>query len=279
MVTFKGKQVTLVGRKLKTSTFAPNFKVVSKDLKEVGLSNYKNKIKVITTFLSLDTPVCDLQVKEFNKKASEFDVEMLGISKDLPFAQSRFCESFNIKNMTLLSDYKSSSFGINYGLLVKELNLLARAVIIIDKSDVVRYVQIVDELTKAPDYEKVLSSIKEVIKNPASKEAKEANRCLPCEGGVKKLSKEKIDQLMAQAKDWELVEDRKIVREFKFKDFLETKYFLDLVALLSEEEGHHPSFTMTFNTLKISLTTHASGGLTDNDFIMAKMISEMYGKS
>ena len=279
MISFKGKQVTLVGRKLKTSTFAPNFKVVSKDLKEVGLSNYKNKIKVITTFLSLDTPVCDLQVKEFNKKASEFDVEMLGISKDLPFAQSRFCESFNIKNMTLFSDYKNSSFGINYGLLIKELNLLARAVIIIDKSDVVRYVQIVDEQTKAPDYEKVLSSIKEVIKNPTSKEAKEANRCLPCEGEVKKLSKEKIERHMAQVKDWELVEDRKIVREFKFKDFLETKYFLDLVALLAEEEGHHPSFTMTFNTLKISLTTHASGGLTDNDFIMAKMISEMYGKN
>ncbi len=277
MVTFKGKKMTLVGRELKLSTLAPDFSVVTKDLEEVHLLDLGKKVKVFTTFLSLDTPVCDLQVKEFNKKALDFDVEMIGISKDLPFAQRRFCDSFNIKNLKILSDYKNSSFGINYGLLVKELNLLARSVIIVDKSNAIRYIQIVGELTNAPDYEKALKALEEVIKKPNSK-VEERIKCKPCEGG-EKLSKEMINKYLSAVKDWKLVEDRGIVREFKFKDFTEAKYFLDLVSFLAEEEGHHPSMTIAYNILKISLITHAAKGLTENDFLMAKMIGELFEKN
>jgi len=281
-ITFKGNLLNLAGRSLKINSLAPDFKVTSSDMKEATLSDFKQKIKVITTFPSIDTPVCDLQVKEFNKKATGFspDVVVIGISKDLPFAQSRFCESNNIKNVVILSDYKTSSFGINYGLLIKELNLLARSVLIIDKNDVIRYFQIVEELTKSPNYEETLSHLKEVISNPKSSKSEELpSHCKPCEGEVPSLPKDKIERLLAQHRGWELVEDKKIIKKFKFKDFVEAKYFLDLVSIIAEEQGHHPTLTLIYNVLKVTLTTHAADGLTENDFIMARNIDQLNGGS
>lgn len=281
IVTFKGKPVTLAGRLLKIGDRAPDFRVISSGLKEAGLSAFKDKIKVITTFLSLDTPVCDLQVKEFNKEAAGFssDIIVLGISKDLPFAQKRFCQMNNINNAITLSDYKFSSFGINYGLLIKEMNLLARGVVILDKNDIIRYIQIVEELTNAPDYKDVLKNLAEIIKNPVlpTKEELPA-KCKPCEGGILPMPKDKIEKLLAGYRGWELIEDKKLVKEFKFKDFTEAKYFMDLVAILAEEQGHHPAITIIYNKLKITLITHAAGGLTENDFIMAKIIDELQGE-
>lgn len=280
-ITFKGNPMTLAGRLLKIGTKAADFRVISTESKEVRLSDFKDKIKVITTFLSLDTPVCDLQMKEFNKRAAEFssDIIVLGISKDLPFAQRRFCQVNNINNAVTLSDYKFSSFGINYGLLIKEMNLLARAVVILDKNDVLRYIQIVGELTTAPDYEDALKSLREIIKNPALAVKEELPaRCQPCEGAVAALPKERIGKLLAGYRGWELVEDKKLVKEFKFKDFVEAKYFTDLVAIIAEEQGHHPTITIVYNKLRITLTTHAALGLTENDFIMAKIIDELGGE-
>ena len=167
-VMFKGNPMTLVGRTVKEGGPAPDFKVVDAGLKDIGLADFKGKIKVITFFPSLDTPVCDLQVKEFNKRASALssDIVILGLSKDLPFAQKRFCSDNEIKNIKVLSDYKYSSFGTNYGLLVKELNLLARGVLIIDKNDILRYFNVVDELTTPPDYDDALRALEIVTKNP-----------------------------------------------------------------------------------------------------------------
>jgi thiol peroxidase len=158
IVHFKGNPLTLVGRVLKNEMPVPDFRVTSQDLKEITLADYRGKIKILTSFPSLDTPVCDLQVKEFNKRASHLsgEVVIVGVSKDLPFAQKRFCTEYDIDSVTVVSDYKTSSFGINYGLLIKELNLLARSVVIVDKNDYLRYLQIVDELTTPPDYEDVL---------------------------------------------------------------------------------------------------------------------------
>ena len=277
-VAFKGDPLTLVGRVLKIKTLAPDFKVTSQDLKEVTLLDFKDKIKVVNSFPSLDTPVCDMQVKEFNKRAlgSSIEIAILGISKDLPFAQKRFCEAFEIKNLSVLSDYKTSSFGINYGLLIKELNLLARAVLILDKKNIIRYVQIASELTKPLDYEEALSQLESVIQNPVLVAKEELpSHCKPCEGGTPPLPKEKIEKLLAQYRGWQLIEDKKIVKEFKFKDFLEAKYFLDLISVIAEEQGHHPSFTLIYNKLKVTLTTHAAAGLTENDFIMARYIDEV----
>lgn len=182
-ITFKGEKMTLVGRLIRIGRPAPDFKVTSQDMMDVSLSGYSAKIKVITTFLSLDTPVCDLQVKEFNKRSSQLspEVTILGVSKDLPFAQKRFCSANDIKNVVVLSDYKYSSFGINYGLLIKEMNLLARATLILDKNNVLRYVDIVEEATNPPDYEKALGALKEVIDNPAKtiKETGLRAKCVP----------------------------------------------------------------------------------------------------
>jgi thiol peroxidase len=277
-ITFKGNPMTLVGRVLRTGMTAPDFRVTSQDSKDVSLSDFSGKIKVITTFLSLDTPVCDLQVKEFNTRASNLseEVVILGISKDLPFAQQRFCESFEIKNIIVVSDYKTSSFGINYGLLIKEMNLLARSVIILDKNNNVRYIQIVPELASPPDYQAALSKLEEVSKNSYSLgQETMPDHCQPCEAGAPPLPKEKIVKLLAGLRGWDLVEDKKLVKEFTFKDFVEAKYFVDLVSLLAEEQGHHPTMTISYNKVRITLTTHAASGLTENDFIMARFIGEI----
>lgn len=279
-ITFKGNPLTLVGRAIKEGQSAPDFKVTAQDLKEVGLADFSGKVKILTSFPSLDTPVCDLQVKEFNHQAAGISAQtiIVGISKDLPFAQKRFCDTFEIKNIRVLSDYKTSSFGINYGLLIKELNLLARSIIIVDENDTLRYIQIVPELTTSPDYTAALSALESVIKQPApgARQGLPA-KCKPCAAGTPPLPREKIEKLLAQYRGWELIDEKKLVKEFKFKDFLEAKYFLDLISVIAEEQGHHPTLTIIYNKLKITLTTHAAGGLTENDFIMAKIIDESGG--
>ena len=277
-ITFQGNPLTLVGRMPKIGMPAPDFVVTSQDMKDVRLADFTGKIKLISSFPSLDTPVCDLQVKEFNKKASGLgpDAAVIGISKDLPFAQKRFCHENSITNETVLSDYKTSSFGLNHGLLIKEMNLLARSVRIIDKNDVLRYVQLVPELTKPPDYDAVLKALADVVKSPAmAVGAGLPARCTPCEGGVAPLPKAKVETLLAQYRGWQLVEEKKLVKEFKFKDFAGAKYFLDCVSVIAQEQAHHPTLTLIYNKVKVALTTHAAGGLTDNDFIMAKIIDEL----
>jgi thiol peroxidase len=277
-VNFKGAPLNLAGRVVMEGGRAPDFRTVNSGLQEIGLSHFKGKIKAITSFPSIDTSVCDAQVKEFNKRAIGLASEavVIGISRDLPFAQKRFCDGFGIKNVTFLSDYRLSSFGINYGLLVKELGLLARAVIIIDKNDYIRYIQIVEELTAPPNYEDAIKNLSEVIKNPVYAVKEELPlKCRPCEGGVSPLPKEKVEILLVEHRNWQLIEDKRISREFKFRDFTEARYFLDLVSVIAEEQGHHPTLTLTYNKLKITLATYSAGGLTENDFIMAKIIDEI----
>ena len=166
IVKFKGTPLTLIGKQAKVGKRAFDFKLISQDLKIVKLSDFKDKIKIINFFPSLDTPVCDLQVKEFNQRAAKLspDIVIIGVSKDLPFAQARFCSVNEIKNEIVLSDYRFSSFGLNYGLLIKELNLLARGTIIIDQSQRIRYIQIVDEITHSVNFEEVFSALADLLK-------------------------------------------------------------------------------------------------------------------
>lgn len=276
-ITFKGNPLALFGRVVKIGDPAPDFRVTSQDMEEIRLGNFSGKIKVISSFPSLDTPVCDLQVKEFNKRSAGFssDVVVIGISKDLPFAQKRFCGEHDIKN-PIASDYKYSSFGLNYGLLIKDLNLLARAVTIVDRSDIIRYSSIVPELTTPPDYEDALKNLAQILKSgpfkPGRGEGALPSRCTPCERGTPPLPQKTVETLFAQYRGWELVEAKKITKEFKFKDFADAKLFVDAVSVTAEEQGHHPSVVLSYGKVRISLTTHASGGLTQNDFIMAKII-------
>ncbi|MDP3786095.1 MAG: 4a-hydroxytetrahydrobiopterin dehydratase [Candidatus Omnitrophota bacterium] len=116
------------------------------------------------------------------------------------------------------------------------------------------------------------------MKSPASSARQgRPSKCVPCETGTPPLPKEKIDELIKGAAGWQLIEDKKIQKEFKFSDFAEAKYFLDIVSVIAEEQGHHPTMTIIYNKVKMTLTTHASGGLTENDFIMARIIDGIGG--
>ncbi len=161
-VTFKGNPLTLIGPEIKAGDKAPDFKLLAKDLTEVTLAASKGKTRLISVVPSLDTPVCEAQTKRFNEEASKFpsNVAVYTVSMDLPFAQNRFCTAQHTDKVTCLSDHRETSFGKNYGVLIKELRLLARSVFIIGPDDKVQYAEVVKEVTQHPDYEKALNSLK-----------------------------------------------------------------------------------------------------------------------
>jgi len=164
IVTFKGNPLTLTGSEIKVGDKAPDFTVLNGELKETGLKDFAGKVKVISVTPSLDTPVCDLQARMFNSEAAKLpaDVVVLNISMDLPFAISRFCTSAGIDKVKALSDHRDASFGNGYGVLIRELRLLARSIFIIDKDDVIRYIEIVPELSNEADYERALEELKKI---------------------------------------------------------------------------------------------------------------------
>jgi len=166
VVKVKGNPVTLLGEEVKLGQKALDFRALNTNMEEVLLSSFKNKIKLIASVPSLDTPVCDLEIKRFNDEASRLskDLVIIFISMDLPFAQKRFCQANNIKIVKTLSDHRDADFGQKFGVLIKELRLLARAIFILDKNDIIKYVQVVPELTSPPDYETALSSLRNIIK-------------------------------------------------------------------------------------------------------------------
>ena len=164
-VALKGSPVTLVGAEVRTGQRANDFNVVDNELKEKTLADFKGKIKLIASVPSLDTPVCDSEIKRFNDEASKLseDLVIIFISMDLPFAQKRFCGEFEINKIKTLSDHKTASFGINYGVLIKELRLLARAIFLIDKDDNVAYVEYVKEVAMPPNYDAALTAVKKLV--------------------------------------------------------------------------------------------------------------------
>jgi thioredoxin-dependent peroxiredoxin len=128
------------------------------------LSSYRGKICVLSSVPSLDTPVCDLETRRFNEEASRLGTEILilTISMDLPFAQKRWCAAAGVSKVQTLSDHREASFGTSFGVLIKELRLLARAVFIVDRQGTLQYIQLVKELTKEPDYEAILDSLRKL---------------------------------------------------------------------------------------------------------------------
>jgi len=164
IITMKRNPLTLIGPDIKVGDKAPDFTVLNGELLEVKLNEFSGKIKVISVTPSLDTPVCDLQARRFNHEAASLphDVAVLNISMDLPFAISRFCTVAEIDRVKALSDHRDASFGTAYGVLIKELRLLARSIFIIDKNNVVRYKEIVSEQSSHPDYDKALEALEKI---------------------------------------------------------------------------------------------------------------------
>ncbi len=165
-VTFQGNPLTLEGNEVKVGDTAPDVEVLANDLSPVKLSGFRGKVCVVCSVPSLDTPVCDTQTRKFNEQAASLgdDVVVLTISMDLPFAQQRWCGSANTEYVQTLSDHRKAEFGNEFGVLIKELRLLARAVFVVDAEGIIRYIQIVDELTDEPDYEAALKAVKEIEK-------------------------------------------------------------------------------------------------------------------
>lgn len=165
VITMKGNPLTLVGKELKVGDPAPDFEVLDNDLTPVRLSSFKGKVCVVSAVPSLDTPVCDMETRRFNEEAGTLgsDVLILTISMDLPFAQKRWCGAAGVDKVITLSDHRDASFGTTFGVLIKELRLLGRAVFVLDREGTIRYIQIVKEVTNEPDYDAVLEAVNKLL--------------------------------------------------------------------------------------------------------------------
>ena len=164
-ITMMGNPLTLVGNELKVGDQAPDFEVLDNDLKPFNISSCRGKVCIISAIPSLDTPVCDMETRRFNEEAGKLgeNVEILTISMDLPFAQKRWCGAAGVDKVVTLSDHRDATFGTAFGVLIKELRLLARAVFVLDGEGKIRYIQLVKEVTEEPDYEAVLEAVKGLV--------------------------------------------------------------------------------------------------------------------
>jgi thioredoxin-dependent peroxiredoxin len=165
IVTMMSKTVTLLGNELRVGDTAPDFTIINNDLQPVTLSQYKGKVIVLSTVPSLDTSVCSKETQRIDKEAEKLKggVEFLTISMDLPFAQKRWVGEHSIKTIVTASDHRDASFGMAYGVLMKELRLLSRTLFIVDDLGKIRYIQVVRENTNEPDYDEMLSELKKVV--------------------------------------------------------------------------------------------------------------------
>ena len=161
----KGNPLTLVGGELGVGDEAPDVTLLDNNLQPVRLSSFRGKVIIISAVPSLDTPVCEMETKRFNEEAVKLgpDVVIITVSMDLPFAQKRWCAAEGVAAVKTLSDHREASFGEAYGVLIKELRLLARAVFVVDREGRIRYIQLVKEIAHEPDYESVLAAVAELV--------------------------------------------------------------------------------------------------------------------
>jgi len=165
LVTMKGNPVTLIGKATQVGQKAADVELVANNLSTVKLSSFAGKVRIITSVPSLDTSVCDLETRRFNTEAGGLgdEVVVLAVSMDLPFAQARWCGAAGVKNVQTLSDHREAAFGTAYGVLIKDLRLLARAVFVLDKNGVIRYQELVKEVATEPNYEAALKAARELL--------------------------------------------------------------------------------------------------------------------
>ncbi|QOR65840.1 thiol peroxidase [Cytobacillus suaedae] len=160
-ITFKNNPVTLLGNEVKVGDTAPDFTVLANDLSPVTLADSKGSVRLISVVPSIDTGVCDAQTRRFNEETTSLgNVKVLTVSVDLPFAQKRWCGANGIENVQTVSDHRDLSFGEAYGVHIKELRLLARAVFVVDSNDKVTHVEYVSEATNHPNYEAAIEAVK-----------------------------------------------------------------------------------------------------------------------
>lgn len=164
-VTFKGEPLALTGSGIKVGDKLRSVKVAKGDLSLVNITDTKGKVRILNIVPSLDTVVCEQQTHHLSEKNSGLDktIELITISVDTPFAQGRFAKEAKIANVTFLSDYRGGDFGKAYGLLVKDLHILARTVMVVDKDNVIRYMQVTPELAQMPDMDAAFKAAKALL--------------------------------------------------------------------------------------------------------------------
>lgn len=166
--TLKGKPFPLAGPELKPGDTAPDFDVVDASLQKVNLEKTGNGVRIFSVVPSLDTPVCDAQTKRFEDEADRIsDVRIFTISMDLPFAQKRWCGSFGINRITMLSDHRLGSFGERYGTLIPDLRIESRAIFVLDANNKLHHVEYVKEVGEHPNYEAALEAAKAATRQNA----------------------------------------------------------------------------------------------------------------
>ncbi len=159
-ITFNGDPITLVENQVKVGDTAPDFLVVDNTLKDLTLADTNGK-RIFVTVPSLDTSVCDMEVRKFNEEASKLDyVTVYVISMDLPFAQVRWCGNAGVDRVKTVSDYKQKSFGKNYGALIEEFCFLTRAIFVVDENNKITYVEYCKDVINEPNYEGALNAVK-----------------------------------------------------------------------------------------------------------------------
>ena len=165
LVTFGGNPVTLVGNELKIGDDAPDVEVVGNDLQPVKLSTFKGKVAIVAAVASLDTGTCDVETRRFNQEIGKLGDNVVGltISMDLPFAQARWCGAAGVETVKTFSDHMTAEFGEKWGVLMKELRLLARAVFVVDREGDIRYIELLSEVGDEPNYDAALSAVKELL--------------------------------------------------------------------------------------------------------------------
>jgi thiol peroxidase len=164
-VTLRGKSFTLIGNEVAVGDKAPDVELLGNDLSPVKISDFKGKVVVLSAVPSLDTPTCDMETRRFNTEAANLgeEVAILTVSTDLPFAQKRWCGAAGVDKVKTVSDHREAGFGQAYGVLIKELRLLARSIFVLDKKGVVQYVQHVKEISQEPDYAAVIAAVKKLV--------------------------------------------------------------------------------------------------------------------
>ena len=158
--TLQGNPMTLIGPELRAGDAAPDFSVVDASLKEVTLAATGASTRIFSVIPSLDTPVCDAQTKRFNEESARLPgVDIYTVSMDLPFAQTRFCNTFALDHVKMLSDHKDGSFGKAYGTLIKDLRIHSRAIFVVGRDNRIKYAEYVPEVGSHPNYEAVLAAV------------------------------------------------------------------------------------------------------------------------
>ncbi len=162
-ITLKGTTIHTNGELPKVGAKAPDFSLADANLDDKTLADFRGKKKLLNIVPSLDTPVCAMSTKKFNEYAkNRNDAVMLMISADLPFAMNRFCTSENAKNVVTLSMMRDRHFAKDYGVLIEDgplAGITARAVVVIDENDKVKYTQLVPEIAQEPDYDKAIAAL------------------------------------------------------------------------------------------------------------------------